>query len=80
MAGNSILSFLQVLIFLNNKKTFVGSRTSAVEAARLYDKFAIQNQGLQVYSYHLHLKAKTNFSYNQREILEILKENMHYGQ
>lgn len=79
MAGNPILSFLQVLIFLNNKKTFVGSRMSAEEAARLYDKFAIQTQGLQVYSLHLQLKAKTNFPYNQREILEILKENIHYG-
>jgi hypothetical protein len=55
----------QVLLMINNAKRFVGSYSSEALAARANDKVAVQ--------YHK-AKAKTNFSYSESEITQILKE------
>ena len=49
----------QVLIMVNKKKRYVGSYSDEKEAARAYDKVALQNHGQ---------KAKTNFDYNKEEL------------
>ena len=55
----------QVLIMVNKKKRYVGSYSNEEEAARAYDKVALQNHGN---------KAKTNFDYNEEEVKKILME------
>jgi hypothetical protein len=50
---------------VNKKKRYVGSYSSEDEAARAYDKVALQNHGT---------KAKTNFDYVDEEVKRILKE------
>ena len=49
--------------WLNNKKRYIGNFSDEEEAAREYDKIAIQFHGP---------KAKTNFQYNEDEIKSIL--------
>ena len=53
----------QVLIMVNKKKRYVGSYSREEDAARAYDKVALQNHGS---------KAKTNFDYTKKEVEEIL--------
>ena len=53
----------QVLIMVNKKKRYVGSYSKEEEAAKAYDKVALQNHGS---------KAKTNFDYTKKEVEEIL--------
>ena len=53
----------QVLIMVNKKKRYVGSYSKEEEAARAYDKVALQNHGS---------KAKTNFDYTKQEVENIL--------
>jgi len=53
----------QVLIMVNKKKRYVGSFSEEEEAARYYDRAAIQNHGN---------KAKTNFFYSEKQIKKIL--------
>ena len=53
----------QVLIMVNKKKRYVGSYSKEEDAARAYDKVALQNHGS---------KAKTNFDYTKKEVEEIL--------
>jgi len=53
----------QVLIMVNKKKRYVGSYSNEEEAARAYDKVALQNHGT---------KAKTNFDYLDEEVKRIL--------
>ena len=53
----------QVLIMVNKKKRYVGSYSKEEEAARAYDKVALQNHGS---------KAKTNFDYTKQEVEDIL--------
>ena len=53
----------QVLIMVNKKKRYVGSYSLEEEAARAYDKVALQNHGS---------KAKTNFDYTKQQVEEIL--------
>ena len=55
----------QVLIMVNKKKRYVGSYSNEEEAARAYDKVALQNHGC---------KAKTNFDYLEEEVEKILAE------
>jgi hypothetical protein len=55
----------QVLIMVNKKKRYVGSYSNEEEAARAYDKVALQNHGT---------KAKTNFDYVDEEVKKILQE------
>jgi hypothetical protein len=55
----------QVLIMVNKKKRYVGSYSNEEEAARAYDKVALQNHGT---------KAKTNFDYLDEEVKKILSE------
>lgn len=55
----------QVLIMVNKKKRYVGSYSNEEEAARAYDKVALQNHGT---------KAKTNFDYLDEEVKRILLE------
>ena len=50
---------------VNKKKRYVGSYSNEEEAARAYDKVALQNHGN---------KAKTNFDYNEDEVKKILME------
>ena len=53
----------QVLIMVNKKKRYVGSYSKEEEAAKAYDKVALQNHGT---------KAKTNFDYTKKEVENIL--------
>jgi hypothetical protein len=55
----------QVLIMVSKKKRYVGSYSNEEEAARAYDKVALQNHGT---------KAKTNFDYADEEVKKILLE------
>ena len=54
----------QVLIMVKKKKRYLGSFNNEEEAARIYDKVALQNHGN---------KAKTNYDYTQDEIEKIIK-------
>ena len=54
----------QVLIMVRKKKRYLGSFSSEEEAARAYDKVALQNHGN---------KAKTNYDYTKEEIEKILQ-------
>ena len=53
----------QVLIMVKNKKRYLGSFSNEEEAARAYDKVALQNHGI---------KAKTNYDYTKEEVKEIM--------
>lgn len=55
----------QVLIMVNKKKRYVGSYSMEEEAAKAYDKAALQNHGP---------KAKTNYDYTDEELKEILAQ------
>ena len=54
----------QVLIMVKKKKRYLGSFASEEEAARAYDKVALQHHGN---------KAKTNYDYTKEEVDNILK-------
>ena len=45
---------------VNRKKQYLGTLPSEDQAAKFYDKVAIQYQGI---------KAKTNFAYNKKQIM-----------
>lgn len=55
----------QVLIMVSKKKRYVGSYSNEIEAARAYDRAALQNHGS---------KAKTNFDYSHHDIKVIIEE------
>lgn len=50
---------------VNKKKRYVGSYSNEEEAARAYDKAALQNHGT---------KAKTNFDYLDEDLKRIIGE------
>ena len=50
---------------VSKKKRYVGSYSNEEEAARAYDKAALQNHGT---------KAKTNFDYTEEQLKSIMKE------
>lgn len=50
---------------VNKTKRYVGSYSNEEEAARAYDKVALQNHGT---------KARTNFDYIEEEVEKILNE------
>ena len=54
----------QVLIMVKKKKRYLGSFANEEEAARAYDKVALQNHGN---------KAKTNYDYTKEEVEKIVK-------
>ena len=49
---------------VNKQKKYLGSLQNPEQAARLYDKVVIQQQGL---------KAKTNFSYTRDDLVMLLR-------
>ena len=53
----------QVLIMVKKKKRYLGSFSNEEEAARAYDKVALQHHGI---------KAKTNYDYTKEEVDEII--------
>ena len=55
----------QVLIMVKKKKRYLGSFSKEEEAARAYDKVALQNHGN---------KAKTNYDYTKKKKKKILQE------
>lgn len=55
----------QVMIMGNFKKMYFGAIEDEKEAALFYDKLAIVSHGI---------KARTNFNYTRRDIIEILNE------
>ena len=54
----------QVLIMVKKKKRYLGSFSNEEEAARAYDKVALQHHGI---------KAKTNYDYTKEELEKIIK-------
>ena len=50
---------------VSKKKRYVGSYSNEEEAARAYDKVALQNHGT---------KAKTNYDYKDEEVKKIISE------
>ena len=54
----------QVLIMVKKKKRYLGSFSNEEEAARAYDKVALQHHGI---------KAKTNYDYTKEEVKEIME-------
>lgn len=54
----------QILVMVNRKKKYLGTLPTEEQAARFYDKVAIQYQG------H---KAKTNYFYSKEQIISTLK-------
>lgn len=54
----------QILVMVNRKKKYLGTLPTEEQAAKFYDKIAIQFQG------H---KAKTNFQYNKAQVVKILQ-------
>ena len=63
------LNFKQVIMMINAKKQYITTRDNERDAALIYDKLAIQTQGL---------KAKCNFSYTKSQVLDILNEKLPY--
>jgi hypothetical protein len=55
----------QVLIMVSKKKRYVGSYSNEIDAAKAYDRAALQNHGD---------KAKTNFDYTETELHRIMQE------
>lgn len=55
----------QVLVMGNQRKDYSGSIFDEKTAAKMYDKFAIKNLGL---------RAKTNFDYKRRDLVNILED------
>lgn len=55
----------QVLIMVKKKKKYLGSFSNEEEAARVYDKCALQNHGI---------RAKTNYDYTKEEVEKIMNE------
>jgi hypothetical protein len=53
------------MVMGNMKKYYSGSISSEMMAAKVYDRFSIQNLGL---------RAKTNFDYRRNDLIEIIKE------
>ena len=53
----------QVLIMVKKKKRYLGSFSNEEEAARAYDKVALQHHGI---------KAKTNYDYTKEEVEKIM--------
>ena len=53
----------QVLIMVKKKKRYLGSFSNEEEAARAYDKVALQHHGI---------KAKTNYDYTKEELEKIM--------
>ena len=54
----------QVLIMVKKKKRYLGSFSNEEEAARAYDRVALQHHGI---------KAKTNYDYTKEEVKEIME-------
>ena len=57
---------MQVQVFSKKNKIFVGQIQREELAARIYDKRVILAKGLN---------AKTNFSYNKRQLLRLIKHD-----
>ena len=55
----------QVLIMIKKKKRYLGSFSNEEEAARAYDRVALQHHGI---------KAKTNYDYTKEEVEQIMSE------
>lgn len=55
----------QALIWINKRKTYIGTYSSEIQAARAFDLYSILLHGLV---------AKTNSSYSKDEIVSMLKE------
>ena len=53
----------QVLIMVKKKKRYIGSFSNEEEAAKAYDKVALQHHGI---------KAKTNYDYTKEEVEKIM--------
>lgn len=72
----------QVMIVKGIAKKYLGAIGSEQRAARLYDKYAMIIQGLQViiiYRTNYYFQAKTNFSYSKADILKLLDEEDEQG-
>ena len=50
---------------VKKKKRYVGSYSNEQEAAKAYDKAALQNHGA---------RAKTNYDYNEEDLNSIIRE------
>lgn len=61
-----IICLTQVQTGCTQIKRYLGSLTTEEEAAQLYDRIAIIQNGM---------RAKTNFSYTKEELLKILEDH-----
>ena len=57
----------QVLIMVNKSKTYIGTYSSEIIAARIYDIIAIKNRGI---------KARTNFVYSKNKLTKICNNDI----
>ena len=67
--NNNRIKKWQVLFMINKNKNYIGTYSSEEIAARVYDIISIKKKGI---------KSKTNFLYNNQQIIKILEKDIDF--